>query len=141
MGPAAAGAVNRAEELAAAATYAVISCKLARHAMSRLCTAAQSHTAVPCSCMQFGALFQGESLRASSAGHGRLQGQQAKRRSATVASAMDGAGYNSDEEVYAVARAIDAEDEVHLLRPLATDFVYPYKDANMGLPSAQVQQE
>ena len=76
-----------------------------------------------------------------SAGHGRLQGQQAKRRSATVASAMDGAGYNSDEEVYAVARAIDAEDEVHLLRPLATDLLYSYKDANMELPWAQVQQE
>ena len=25
---------------------------------------------------------------------------------------MDGGGYNSDEEVYAVARAIDAEEEV-----------------------------
>ena len=55
--------------------------------------------------------------RASSSRHSRPQGQQAKRRSAAVASAMDGAGYNSDEEVYAVARAIDAEDEVRLLCP------------------------
>lgn len=62
---------------------------------------------------------------ASSSGHGLLQGQQAKRRSAAVASAMDGVGYNSDEEVYAVARAIDAEDEVRplTLRPPATNIV------------------
>ncbi|KAK9845852.1 hypothetical protein WJX81_004205 [Elliptochloris bilobata] len=39
-----------------------------------------------------------------------LEGQQAKRRSAAAAAAMD-SGYNSDEEVYAVARAIDADEE------------------------------
>lgn len=68
---------------------------------------------MPWSCMQAGALLHAQKpAEAFSAGLGRLQGQQAKRRSAAVASATDGGGYNSDEEVYAVARAIDAEDEV-----------------------------
>ena len=71
--------------------------------------------------------------RAFSAGLGRLQGQQAKRRSAAVASAMDGGGYNSDEEVYAVARAIDAEDEVRRSdSDLKVWVSLPY-DANMEL--------
>ncbi len=41
----------------------------------------------------------------------RLQ-ERAQRRTAAAAAAVEGAGYNSDEEVYAVARAVDADAEV-----------------------------
>jgi hypothetical protein len=48
---------------------------------------------------------------------GRSQ-ERAQRRTAAAAAAVEGAGYNSDEEVYAVARAVDADAEVRT-RPAA----------------------